>query len=594
MSQDLSLRDGHSCATALDYADLIAMSGDVTTVVDRSGRYLYCSVASEEVFGWAPDQLVGRREDDFVHPDDAPALAARRERGSPCVRFSTVYRFRCRNGSYLWVEATSRGVATAGGDVTVNTVRDITERQRHAAALERRASTDPLTGVANRAVLIDRLQQGLRRLDRSRGTVLAVLYLDLDRFKVINDSLGHHIGDDVLLKIAGRLTQHLRPADTLARLGGDEFVIVAEGVTNDAAAVALANRVIEDCRRPFLVTGEEISCTISIGVACTADSQRHAEELLYEADLALYRAKGRGRDQSGVFDEELRTTAVDRLATERMLRHALSESRIVVEYQPVVGMKSDCPIGAEALVRIRDTNGGLRLPASFLGVAEETGLLVPMDTLVLADAVQQAETWRRRLGEGFAWVSVNVTARHLANSEFRRLVVDQLEEHGVPPQDLQVEVTEQVLMEASNSAMTGLRALRDLGVKVGLDDFGVGYSSLAYLHQFPLDFIKIDKSFVDDLATDSRVRAIVAAVIVLAHALDLTVVAEGVELPGQHQVLLDLGCDKAQGFLYAPAGAPDVIEHLVRAGKPTTFKPRPPAQVRRRPLPAPLDADVSG
>ncbi|MHB1499192.1 MAG: EAL domain-containing protein, partial [Acidimicrobiales bacterium] len=170
--------------------------------------------------------------------------------------------------------------------------------------------------------------------------------------------------------------------------------------------------------------------------------------------------------------------------------------------------------------------------------------------------------WRRRLGEGFAWVSVNVTARHLANSEFRRLVVDQLEEHGVPPQDLQVEVTEQVLMEASNSAMTGLLALRDLGVKVGLDDFGVGYSSLAYLHQFPLDFIKIDKSFVDDLATDSRVRAIVAAIIVLAHALDLTVVAEGVELPGQHQVLLDLGCDKAQGFLYAPSGAPDVIERV--------------------------------
>jgi EAL domain-containing protein (putative c-di-GMP-specific phosphodiesterase class I) len=259
----------------------------------------------------------------------------------------------------------------------------------------------------------------------------------------------------------------------------------------------------------------------------------------------------------------------DRLVTERMLRRALDEGRIVVEYQPMVDIKSGYPLGAEALVRIREANESLRLPASFLGVAEETGLLISIDEVVLADALKQARAWRARLGTKFGGVAVNVTARHLADSGFRQAVVDQLKTHGVPSSDLQLEVTEQVLMEASNSAMTGLRSLRALGVKVGLDDFGMGYSSLAYLRQFPLDFVKIDKSFIDGLVIDPKDRAIVAAIIVLAHALDLTVVAEGVELRSQRQVLIDLGCDRAQGFLYAPSGSPERVENLVVAGRPS-------------------------
>jgi diguanylate cyclase (GGDEF)-like protein len=394
--------------------------------------------------------------------------------------------------------------------------------------------------------------------------MLAVLYLDLDHFKVINDSLGHRIGDDVLLKIAERLTHHLRPADTLARLGGDEFVLVAEGVTDEAAAITLANRIIEDGRKPFRLDGDEFSCTMSIGVACTADSQRNGVELLSEADLALYRAKDKGRDRVAVFDEELRTTAVERMVTERMLRRALDEDRIVVEYQPMVDIRSGYPLGAEALVRIREADDGrLRLPDSFLGVAEETGLLIPIDEVVLADAVKQAGAWRARLGPRFGGVAVNVTARHLADIDFRQAVVDHLKANNVPPSDLQVEVTEQVLMEASNSAMTGLRSLRSLGVKIGLDDFGMGYSSLAYLRQFPLDFVKIDKSFVDGLVTDQRDRAVVSAIIVVAHALDLTVVAEGVEHASQREVLIDLGCDRAQGFFYAASGAPETVDRVV-------------------------------
>jgi diguanylate cyclase (GGDEF)-like protein/PAS domain S-box-containing protein len=549
-------------AKSRDYTYLIATWSDLTTVVGPDGYFLYCSAALQGAFGWRPDELVGKREDDFAHPDDASALVNRR---SSSGLATTGYRFRCRDGSYRWVEATSRLVTTDGADVVVSTVRDVTERQEHNALLELRASTDPLTGVANRTVLMDRLRQGLRRLGRSSGSLLVVLYLDLDRFKVINDSLGHHIGDDVLLKMAARLTGHLRPADTLARLGGDEFVLVAEGVTDEAAAIALANRIIEDGRRPFRVDGDELSCTMSIGVACTSDYHHNAEALLSEADLALYRAKDRGRDQVAVFDEELRTTAVSRLATERTVRRALDLGRIVVDYQPVVDIRSGYPVGAEALVRIRSREQRLMLPRLFLEVAEETGLLIKIDEVVLADAVKQAAAWRARLGAKFAGVAINVTARHLADSDFRHAIFDQLEANGVPPGDLQIEVTEQVLMEASNSAITGLRALRDLGIVVGLDDFGTRYSSLAYLRQFPLDFVKIDKSFVDDVVIDPKVRAITGAIIVLAHALDLTVVAEGVELGGQAQVLIDLECDRAQGFLYARSGPPEAVESPVLA-----------------------------
>jgi diguanylate cyclase (GGDEF)-like protein/PAS domain S-box-containing protein len=549
----------------LDYPRLVAASGDMTTVVDLEGRCLYCSASSEQLFGWEPDQVVGLPEDALVHPDDAPALLGGRSERALLEPVTTAYRFRCSDGSYRWVEATSRRTTASGCDMVVNTVRDTTERRRLTAALESRATTDPLTGVANRTVLMDRLHQGLRRLGRSPGTVLAVLYLDLDRFKVINDSLGHHTGDDLLLKIAERLTHHLRPADTLARLGGDEFVLVAEGVTSEPAAVALANRIIEDGRKPFRLDGEEFSCTMSIGVACTADGGRNVEELLSEADMALYRAKDMGRDRVAMFDEELRTTAVDRMVTERMVRHALDDGRIVVEYQPMVDMATGRTVSAEALVRIRDGERQLQPPGSFLSVAEQTGLLIAIDEVVVCDAVEQAAGWRGRLGDEFAGVAVNVTARHLADGAFRQALVDQLAAHHLPPSHLQVELTEQVLMEASNSAMTGLRALRDIGVKVGLDDFGMGYSSLAYLRQFPLDFVKIDKSFIDDIAIDPRVEAIVAAIVALAHALDLTVVAEGVELTDQHQILLDLGCDRAQGFLYGASGAPGAIDSLFLA-----------------------------
>jgi EAL domain-containing protein (putative c-di-GMP-specific phosphodiesterase class I) len=289
--------------------------------------------------------------------------------------------------------------------------------------------------------------------------------------------------------------------------------------------------------------------------------------LLREADLALYRAKDNGRDRAEVFDEELRTTAVARLVTERLVRHALDEHRLVVEYQPIIDLVLGRCVGVEALVRIRDLRSRLLLPDAFLVAAEQSGLLVEIDDHVLTEAVTQAGVWRRQLGDtDFTDMAINVTARHLADVGFTGAIIDKLDAAGLPHHSLQVEVTERTLIEASRSAMTGLRALRDAGVQVGLDDFGTGYSSLAYLLQFPLDFVKIDRSFIADLDRGTRETAIVAAIIGLAHALELTVVAEGVETQSQLHTLQALHCDRVQGFVFAHSSHPDSVIDFLSKG----------------------------
>jgi diguanylate cyclase (GGDEF)-like protein/PAS domain S-box-containing protein len=559
---------------ALDYRSLVLESPDVHIVTSEYGVFRYVSPGCLDQFGWTPSDLEGRYEAEFAHLDDVVALHSSREELSAGAEHATAtFRFRCRDGSYRWTETRSRHVERGGSALVLSSLRDVSERQQLTMALQHEASTDPLTGVANRTVLMDRLRQGLRRMERNNG-VLAVMYVDLDRFKVVNDSLGHRVGDAILLKMAERLLHHIRPSDTLARLGGDEFVIVAENMVDERAASELAKRIIEAGREPFRVGMEEFVCTLSVGVASTADSQRAAEDLLREADLALYRAKDRGRDRAEVFDEELQTKAVGRLVVERMLRRALDEGGLVIEYQPIVDLCTGALVGSEALVRMRDPNtSGLLQPDSFLDVAEETGLLIAMDERVLADAIKQVSGWRARLADTqYTEVAINVTARHLADVGFQRSVVDQLAAYEVSPCFLQLEVTERVLMEASNSAITGLRGLRDAGVQVGLDDFGTGYSSLAYLRQFPLDFVKIDKSFIDEVDRDPGSLAIVAAIISLAHALELNVVAEGVETATQLRILEDLDCDRAQGFLFAASVEPDAIDALVHSGPNPVFE----------------------
>jgi diguanylate cyclase (GGDEF)-like protein/PAS domain S-box-containing protein len=553
------------------------------TVTNAEGIYRYVSPASRRLFHWDPGQMVGCDEEAFAHPDDIQSMRAARSGSGTDGFFTTTYRFRCGDGTYRWIEATYHRVDAGGESFVVGSVRDIAKRRESDVLLQQKASTDPLTGVANRTVLMDRMQQALHRLGRSNG-VMAVLFLDLDRFKVINDSLGHLVGDGVLMSMADRLFGFIRPSDTLARLGGDEFVIVAEDLTDEGAAVTLGERIAEAGRKPFRIGGEEFVCTVSVGVATTSDAHHIPESLLQEADLALYRAKDRGRNRAEVFDEDLRTTAVGRLGTERMIRRAIDEARLRVVYQPIIDLHSRRVVSVEALIRIVDPDLGVLEPDSFLTVAEETGLLAIMDEWVFTEALQDAAGWRDRLGAtNCPGLNLNVTSRRVADATFHEAVIDALDSRGLARDRMQVEVTERVLMEASNSALAGLRALRDSGIQVGLDDFGTGFSSLAYLRQFPLDFVKIDQSFVQGLARGEGEDAIVKAIVDLAHAFGLEVVAEGVETRGQLESLTELGCDQAQGFLLARPGEPVAVDELVMAGgvsaelMPTDPVVRPPS-----------------
>lgn len=542
-------------------------SADLHTVTSPDGRYQFVSEAGLAAFGWVPADLIGQPQEAYTHPDDLALLAdAQRKASEQKDPVTTICRFRCSDGTFRWTETRSRVIGDEPTQLMVSNVRDIAERRRSEVDLRRQASTDPLTGVANRTVFMDRLEQALRRLGRSHFLV-GVLFLDLDRFKTINDSLGHLVGDAVLLRMAERLRRVLRPEDTLARLGGDEFAIVIEDITGAEEAVALGARIVEAGREPFVIGDEQFVCTTSVGIAVTGEGGCQAEGLLQEADLALYRAKGRGRDRADVFDEDLRTAAVGRLGTERMLRRAIDEDRLRVHYQPIIGVATGHTVAVEALVRVWDPDLGAFIQAeSFIQVAEETGILALMDDWVLREVTEQAARWRTAFaGSSFADISVNLTARHLADAGFAQSVVEDLLAHDLPTSMLQVEVTERVLMEASNSAMTGLRTLREAGVKVGLDDFGTGYSSLSYLRLFPLDFVKIDRSFVHGLLLNGAEAAIVASVIDLTHALGMAVVAEGVETEAQLERLSALGCDRAQGFFFAPAGPPDTITARVLA-----------------------------
>ena len=546
---------------------LAEASADMIVITTAEGVYRDVSAASKRLFGWDPSELEGQQQDYLVHPDDLSVVQAIHLSALEDDRVhTTTFRFRHADHSHRWAEATFRRVIDNGDRCVVASIRDISDRQKIEVGLRQQALTDALTGLANRTVLMDRLHHALLREERSDGC-LAVLFLDLDRFKVINDSLGHTVGDAVLRDMAARLANLIRASDTLARWGGDEFVVVAEDVVDAAHAEQLGKRLTEAGRTPFRVGDEEFACTVSVGVAVATNSHRSVEGLLQEADLALYKAKDRGRDRAEMFDEDLRTKAIGRLGTERMLRRAIEEQRIIVHYQPIIDLRTGHTVNAEALVRISDPAVGMIYPAAFLDVAEETGLLVQIDEMVFADAVQCAAAWHSRFHDSdFSGVGVNITARHLADVGFTDSIIASLDAKGLPRSYLQVEVTERVLMEASNSAMTGLTALRKAGIQVGLDDFGTGYSSISFLRNFPLDFVKIDRSFIEGLASTPSGEAIVSAVVGLSHALGLVVVAEGVETRGQLDFMNALGCDRAQGFLFARPGEADSTDELIRAG----------------------------
>jgi diguanylate cyclase (GGDEF)-like protein len=423
---------------------------------------------------------------------------------------------------------------------------------------------DSLTGLASRALFLDRLDHALAGATQDE-TVLAVLFVDLDRFKTVNDSLGHSAGDTLLVGVAERLRSCLGAQETAARLGGDEFAVLCEGSDREEVT-ALAERIIKRLRAPFLIDGHETFIDASVGIAFDSGGSASAHELIRDADLAMYEAKKKGKGRSEIFQPELRTTFLRNLDLEARLRQAVDRGDLLLRYQPMVRLVDGHVVGAEALVRWRDGLGEVP-PREFIPLAEETGLILAIDQWVLGEACRQGAAWNRRLG-GTLTVSVNLSCRQLQQPGLPDLVAGAMRDAGLHPSHLVLEITESRLMHDTDAATDRLRQLKALGVRVAIDDFGTGYSSLAYLRQFPADIIKIDKSFVDGAVPRTEGATLARAIVQLGRTLRLTTVAEGVETAEQLDELRAAGCELGQGFYFAAPLAPDEVERMV-TGLPT-------------------------
>ena len=556
------------------FRSLVQNSSDVVSVVASDGRIVYESDAMRRVLGHEPSQRIGHPFAEIVHPEDVALVRAlfsglldQHNAEQTCE-----IRLRHADGSWRWVEAIGQNLTQdpAIGGIVMN-FRDVTDRKRLEQQLQYDAFHDPLTGLANRALFADRVTHALERAGRHRDERLAVLFVDLDDFKLVNDSLGHAAGDDLLTAVAERVRACLRTPDTAARLGGDEFGILLEEGEEEAAS-RVATRVLDALRQPFSLAGRQLFVQASIGIAVgrtDPDEGRPietADELLRNADAAMYTAKSRGKGRYEFFEAQMHATALHRLELRERLEAALAAGEFLVHYQPIVELISGEMVGVEALVRWPQPDGSLLLPQDFVPLAEETGLMVQLGHLVLAESCRQAAAWRAMPGvpESFS-IAVNVASRQLQESGFAASVAAILSRSGLQPSALVMEVTESALLDEGETTTQSIAGVKELGVQIALDDFGTGYSSLSHLRRFPIDILKIDRSFVDGVDTGEQgERALVRSIIRLAHSLKLDTVAEGVERPSQLTGLRALGARLGQGYLFArPVAALGITELLI-------------------------------
>ena len=471
-----------------------------------------------------------------------------------------------RTGSEFPVEVTVWVDGREGGCRVCGFVSDLSERKRFEGQLASQALHDRMTGLPNRVLLRDRVEHALARADR-RGASVALFIADVDQFKVVNAELGHDGGDGLLVAVAERLADLLRPGDTVAHMGGDEFALLCEDIGSYAEAVGIAGRILEAFEKPFRVKGVDLTVTASVGVAIGARDGTDAELLLRNADVAMYRAKDRGRDRFEVFEESMLAHASERFTVENDLRRAIGQGQLRLYYQPIVHLDTGVIAGFEALVRWQHPARGLLPPSEFIPSAEQSGLIVPLGRFVLAEACMEAATWQAAAtGSDSLRVSVNVSARQLVQPGWSDEVAQVLAESGLRPRQLVLEITESVLMDDTDTTALRLEELRRLGVRIAIDDFGTGYSSLGYLRRLPVDILKIDKSFIDGVAEGPHESALARAVVKLASTLRLEAVAEGISSRKQLLQLRRLRCPYGQGYYFSRPLPPAALPRLLELG----------------------------
>lgn len=552
LAEDLAMRKSEA-----RFQSLVQHSSDLITVIDAHGKVVYQSPSVRRILGFEPDEVVGKDFTSFIHPHERDSVGPLLTEAMPSAH-PQVESIECRlqHAGHGWVlfevlrtnllhDPSVEGIVLNG--------RDISERKDFERQLAHQAFHDALTGLANRALFADRVEHALARQTRSSGG-LGVIFIDLDDFKMINDSLGHAAGDQVLSEVSRRLLAASRPMDTVARFGGDEFSVLVEGMSYPKEIAEIADRISTSLHEPMSIDGKKISIHVSMGIATT--EQDHAlvstaDELIRNADIAMYTAKGEGKGHYQLFEPAMHAQVVERLEMKASLERAIDRGEFELYFQPVVRLPHRRIYGVEALIRWHHPDRGITSPGDFIPLAEETGIIVPLGNWVLEQACRMGLAFQSADGQEGLIVSVNVSVRQLRHPDFVDSVRAILRSTGFPPQRLMLELTESVMMHDTELAIERLTALKELDVRLAIDDFGTGYSSLSYLSRFPVDVLKIDRSFVSRMDRQGSEATLAAAIVRLGESLDLDTVAEGIELPEQLEKLNELGCTHGQGFFVA-------------------------------------------
>ena len=542
---------------------------------DLRSNTVYYSPRWKSMLGYA-EQEIGtavKEWTDRVHPADRDLLETRitTHVNGKSAHLECEYRIRHRDGSYRWVLCRGLAVRDGAGKPyrMAGSQTDITARKTAEEQLVHDAFHDALTSLPNRSLFIDRLDHVIAGSRRQDSSLYAVLFLDLDRFKVVNDSLGHTVGDSLLIEVGCRLKSCLRPGDTVARLGGDEFAILLEHIADAAGAEEVTRRIEKALAAPFRIQGQDVYTTPSIGIAVKSDRYEWPEQILRDADIAMYEAKANGRARHEFFDADMHASVIDRLQLEADLRIAVDRREgFALHYQPIMDLQNHSLTGFEALIRWNHATRGVIYPLEFIPLAEETGLIVPLTDWIIGEACRQLKTWQGKFpSDPPLTMSVNVSSRVLLQQDFADSVASRLRAEGIEPGTLALEVTESVIMEHTEPVLDTITRLQKMGIRIHIDDFGTGYSSLSYLHNFPVNALKIDRSFIAKMSSANENQEIVKTIIALAQNLNLKVIAEGVELNHQLAAVSGLACQYGQGFIFSRPQPPETLETWIGSAR---------------------------